>query len=200
MSHTLSMPFWQQLDDRRAKSALDGELTPLSLDVEGGNASFAGSSEVYWADLHQCTCMDFNINQTRSAPCKHMARLAMELGLLPSDGKIDDIDAAQYRVALSELKGLTKGGDLLSAVKACALLRELFVQGKAKVEDTRGLDSSPLRFFFIIGGSSAKPVKTRRKDALALIKALEARLGEWLLSTPQALLAAFEGYEQTLDD
>lgn len=197
MDHDLNMPLWSAGDEKRTKSALLAEMTPLSLDVESGNASFAGSSEIYWTDLNQCTCMDFHINLSRSAPCKHMRRLAMELGLLPSRGIVRDLDAAQYRVALAELKNRTADGDLLAAVKIGAFLKELYIKGKTRVADTRGVDDTPLRFFFVLAGNTAAPIKTRKKDALALVKAIEARLGEWLLDTPQALLAAFEGYEQT---
>ena len=197
MSHALNARLWANIDDKRSGSALVAEMTPLSLDSQAAQASFAGSSEMYWADLEKCTCMDFNINQSMSAPCKHMIRLAMELGLLPSAGIVRDIDAAQYRVALAKLKSMTSEGDLLAAVKIGAFLKELYTKGKSRVADTRGVDDTPLRFFFVLAGNTAAPIKTRKKDALALVKAIEARLGEWLLVTPQALLAAFEGYEQT---
>lgn len=200
MAHSLPMPLWQNTDERRTKSALSAEMTPLSLDAEAGNASFAGSSEIYWTDLHKCTCMDFHINQNRSAPCKHMIRLSMELDLLPSEGKKDDVEAAQYRLALHKTKELVAAPDLLAAVKAGAFLKDLFVHGTATVPDTVGMETSPLRFFFVISGNTAKPIKTRKKDAVSLIKAVEARLGEWLLDTPAALLSAFEGYEQTSED
>lgn len=197
MKHTLSMPLWANLDEKRTNSALSAEMTPLSFDAEEGHASFAGSSEIYWTDLDKCTCMDFHINQARSAPCKHMIRLAMELQLLPSDGKKDDLDAAQYRVALFKTKEMLTTGDLLHAVKVAAFLKNLYANGEDKLLDVQGADSSPLRFFFLMAGSVIKPIKTRKKDVLALIKGVEARLGEWMIDTPQALMAAFEGYEQT---
>ena len=124
MSHALNARLWANIDDKRSGSALVAEMTPLSLDSQAAQASFAGSSEMYWADLEKCTCMDFNINQSRSAPCKHMIRLAMELGLLPSAGIVRDIDAAQYRVALAKLKSMTSEGDLLAEKQAIESLLE----------------------------------------------------------------------------
>ena len=194
MPHTLPAPLWSNPDARRCKSALAAELTPLSLDKEAGNASFAGSKEIYWTDLSQCTCLDFHINQARSSPCKHMIRLAMELKLIPSEGKKDDIEAAQYKVALAEIKSAVSDQDLLTAVKVGAFLRELYVDGKSKLVNHGGIETSPLRFFFVYAGSIAKPIKTRKKDALGLVKNVEARLGEWLLGSPEALNAIYDYY------
>lgn len=196
MNHTLPQPLWETIDQRRNKSALAAELTPLSLDTAIGRASFAGSSDIYWSDLDTCTCMDFHINNARSAPCKHMIRLAMELQLLPSIGKQTDIEAAQYKVALYQVGQTIKGGELLDAVKVAAFLKEVYAKGKSDIVDSEGIDSSPLRFFFELSKDrrTAKPIKSRKKDALTLVKSAEARLGDWLLSTPSALMAAFEGY------
>lgn len=200
MTHTLTMPLWENPDASRLKSALAAEMTPLSMDAEAGNASFAGSSEVYWTDLGKCTCMDFHINQSRSAPCKHMVRLAMELGLLPSDGKKDDLEAAQYRVALNEIKEMLATGDLYHAIKIVAFLKNLYMNGESSLPDTRGIDTSPLRFFFQLEGPLAKPIKARKKDVIALVKGLEARLGEFLLSSPATLLQIIEEYDQADQD
>jgi len=63
MPHTLPAPLWSNPDARRCKSALAAELTPLSLDKEAGNASFAGSKEIYWTDLSQCTCLSHKPGQ-----------------------------------------------------------------------------------------------------------------------------------------
>lgn len=198
MSHTLSMPLWQNIDERRSKSALAADLTPLDLNLEEGEASFAGSAGVYSAGLDQCSCMDFHINQNREAPCKHMIRLAMELGLLPSHGKKSDLDAAQYRVALSQANGIAKEGGLLAAVSMAAFLSGLFLSGKSELTDPNGNGTSPLRFFIerSADGVVVKPNKARKKDALSLVKIVEARLGSWVLNSPAALNAALNHYDE----
>lgn len=66
---------------KRQKSALGKDLTPLKIhhDVQGG--IFKGKDEVYYCtNLEACECMDF---ARRGLPCKHMYRLAMELGAFP---------------------------------------------------------------------------------------------------------------------
>ena len=65
--------------DKRLISAQKAETTPLAVDYENGTGEFSGSSGRYKTDLHTCTCRDFSI---RHAPCKHIYRLAIELGLL----------------------------------------------------------------------------------------------------------------------
>lgn len=65
---------------KRQKSALDKKLTPISIDKENLSAVFRGSSEDYITTLSSCQCVDF---RRRELPCKHMYRLAMELGYFP---------------------------------------------------------------------------------------------------------------------
>ena len=61
---------------RRAK-AQDAACTPLSVDVDNKTGAFSGSSGVYRTTLEDCTCVDF---RRRKMPCKHMYRLAIEVG------------------------------------------------------------------------------------------------------------------------
>lgn len=46
----------------------------------------------YHVTLEECTCPDFQYNQARKKPCKHMYRLAMELGLFPYSTLYKPID------------------------------------------------------------------------------------------------------------
>lgn len=65
-------------DVKRLQSALGISRKKISLDRESGTASIQGSgSEPYDVTLEDCTCMDFT---QRQQPCKHMIRLAVELG------------------------------------------------------------------------------------------------------------------------
>ena len=66
---------------KRQKSALDKKLTPLSVDSIGESAVFKGTSKNrYFTTLMGCNCVDYGM---RKKPCKHMYRLAMELGAFP---------------------------------------------------------------------------------------------------------------------
>lgn len=51
----------------------------FSVDAVTGEGRMTGSGLVYDVSLASCTCFDF---QKRHKPCKHMYRLAMELGLI----------------------------------------------------------------------------------------------------------------------
>ena len=75
---------------KRIKSAKKPELTPLSIDKTFCTGNFSGSSGRYVTSLDNCQCGDY---MKRRKPCKHMYRLAMELGLYPSDGMKQDAKA-----------------------------------------------------------------------------------------------------------
>lgn len=57
--------------------------TPLDLDADSGTGHFRGTDSDYQTTLKSCTCMDF---QRRAFPCKHMYRLAHELGIFMLEG------------------------------------------------------------------------------------------------------------------
>lgn len=63
---------------KRIISAKKANLTPISIDKNNLCGEFAGSSK-YKTTLENCTCIDFN---RRKLPCKHMYRLAIELGVM----------------------------------------------------------------------------------------------------------------------
>lgn len=64
---------------KRIKSAKSAKLTPLNIDEENLSGNFKGSSGRYETHLDACQCVDFIRNKL---PCKHMYRLAIELGVL----------------------------------------------------------------------------------------------------------------------
>lgn len=51
------------IDSGRHKSALSGDLTPLSIDIENKCGKFVGSEGyIYDTSLEHCTCADFAIH------------------------------------------------------------------------------------------------------------------------------------------
>lgn len=60
----------------------------LSFDIEKPEAIFSSSTDknrtTYITDIESCTCRDFEINR-RKIPCKHILRLAAELGLIRNE-------------------------------------------------------------------------------------------------------------------
>lgn len=79
---------------KRFASAKTAACTPVELDKESGTATFKGSSGTHSASLEKCSCVDYN---RRRLPCKHMYRLAMELGLIDADFKSNSSAIVQPR-------------------------------------------------------------------------------------------------------
>lgn len=51
----------------------------VTIHAEKNTAKIVGSDGTYSVSLDKCTCYDF---ESRNLPCKHMYRLALDLGLL----------------------------------------------------------------------------------------------------------------------
>ena len=93
---------------KRQQSARSAECTPLSIDREEMTGTFSGSHGTYVAALNSCSCTDF---LRRRKPCKHMYRLAAELGVfdlgpLSSDAskvKAPAPTSAQRKAVLGEV-------------------------------------------------------------------------------------------------
>lgn len=67
-------------EEKRLASAQQSKTSPLSVDKERETGVFYGSGkEPYQTSLASCTCNDF---VKRKKPCKHIFRLAMELGII----------------------------------------------------------------------------------------------------------------------
>ena len=77
---------WDSIDHnsseqlRRQKSAHDKKLVPISIDNEAKRGLFSGTSRNYNVTLYNCECVDFSM-RGQLFPCKHMYRLAHELGI-----------------------------------------------------------------------------------------------------------------------
>lgn len=69
----------------RIQSAKSAKVTPLSVDAETQTGVFGGSAKKpYQVSLDECNCADYI---RRKLPCKHIYRLAMELGVFSGDYK-----------------------------------------------------------------------------------------------------------------
>ena len=78
--------FWPDTDhddpaqkNRRKWARDNGRITTASLDKKAKSAVYHGTSGKYKTALDGCTCEDF---QQRKLPCKHIYRLAYELGII----------------------------------------------------------------------------------------------------------------------
>ena len=66
--------------------AVSPRCTPLSVERAEKHAVFRGSHGEYRTSLSSCECVDFS---KRGEPCKHILRLAMELGLIHANFESD---------------------------------------------------------------------------------------------------------------
>lgn len=92
---------------KRIASAKSASCTPLSIVPDASAGSFSGSYGVYETTLETCTCVDF---VRRKLPCKHIYRLAIELGAM--DGEVQS-DAAQVKKPLPRGYSLKEAVDIL---------------------------------------------------------------------------------------
>ncbi len=91
----------------RIKSAKKKALTPIEINDIDGYGYFQGSHGKYETFLDRCPCGDF-IRAKR--PCKHMFRLAMELGLM--EGEFES-DSMAVRPVLSQQMSLSDMIDIV---------------------------------------------------------------------------------------
>lgn len=172
------------VDESRKKKALGGDLTPFQVRYENQSARFVGSSgEIYDTTLDGCTCADFSINLGMSGCCKHMIRLAMELGLYDKTGMVSDPDAAKVKYYMGVLRTFIHEAPLDKAADAQQIIDSI---GSARVSTSddalsfAGIPSLLDSGLFTTKGAKAKIVPTKRtaKELDGLKRALFVRLGE----------------------
>jgi hypothetical protein len=86
--------------DSRKASAKKVALTPISIDRAAQSAEFSGAHGHYRTTLDSCNCGDY---RSRRLPCKHIYRLAIELGYISETAQSDKSQIVAPPVPLSEL-------------------------------------------------------------------------------------------------
>lgn len=175
------------IDSGRHKSALSGDLTPLSVDIENKCGKFVGSEGyIYDTSLEHCTCADFAIHDGTMA-CKHMIRLAMELGELPNDGMITDHEKARIKYYTGILKVFVKTAPIMDTVHLFLILNNLLKStgmtcagNELAFAGIPDLLKSGL-FELTKNGKKIKVTKTSKKDIKSLQKSVESRVGAFVL-------------------
>ena len=95
---------------KRIESAKSAKMTPIRIDENDNFGYFQGSNGKYETFLDECSCTDFIRNKR---PCKHIYRLAMELGLMNS--KFDS-DASKIPIPKSDKLSLDETFDIVEAL------------------------------------------------------------------------------------
>ena len=89
---------------KRIESAKKANMTPVSVDENDLSGEFVGSAK-YHVTLLTCNCSDF---RRRGLPCKHIYRLAIELGLLDEHAKSDSSKIRTAKLERYSLKETVK--------------------------------------------------------------------------------------------
>lgn len=101
---------------KRFSLAKKGECTPSKISNKDRLGNFIGSKgAIYATTLNNCSCVDFN---RRKLPCKHMYRLAIELGLIFADVeelkiKLNSIKSLTFADAVSLIESLQQDSQIL---------------------------------------------------------------------------------------
>lgn len=176
----------ENIDEKRYKSAMAAELTPLSIDTSTKSGRFAGSTgEIYDTTLFSCTCIDFEFNNETLA-CKHILRLAMELNLIPNDGMVSDVQKAYAKYYLGVLKTFAKTAPLMESIRLFSIILKLLKSSGYSCQNdilsfagVPDLMSSGL--FELTKKEKFKTKKDYKKDFNSLQKAVEARVGKFVI-------------------
>ena len=119
----------RKFNHRRMAAAKSKILTPVRVDKESLVGYFQGRRGRYKTTLESCQCGDFLHG---GGKCKHILRLAMELGVL--DVKFES-DAAYIPTPKSDACSLTSAVDYVEKLsdEAQILLKEIFFEISEKV-------------------------------------------------------------------
>ena len=171
-----------QITESRMKSALQKDMTPLRIFLEEESGIFAGSEgKMYDTTLDQCSCADFAI-QGYSQPCKHMIRLAMDLGKIPSDGVQADEDSAKAKYFLGKAKQFIHEGNLPDVINFVKIINDIILFEKcpqddafAKSIDVQSIGDCPL--FKVMKNGKVKIDKRWSKEFNNLTNIIRNRMG-----------------------
>lgn len=103
-------------DNTRLLTALN-ENASLSYPLKVGT-QIKGKSGIYTVTLDSCTCEDF---RRRQRPCKHMLRLALEMGVLLS---VSEEDKSKFILRYEQLRDAAEQEKNLALVESSRLKRE----------------------------------------------------------------------------
>lgn len=174
-------------DPKRLMSARAADMTPLSVDKNTLSGRFAGGSgSIYETTLEDCTCIDFAMSGGKRA-CKHMLRLAMELGVYPNDGMASDIQRTYAKYYLGVLKEFITSANLMEVLNFSRLLPTLLKSTGTVCEDDAlafaGVPTLLKSGLFEPGKKEKiKTKKEHKKELSQLQKAIATRVGETVLA------------------
>lgn len=111
--------------EKRIKSAKSAKLTPIMINREENYGYFVGRSGKYETWLDSCNCADF---KREKKPCKHIYRLAIELGIIDEPAKSDQnaiLVPRNERVGLSETIDMIENLSIEAQVELLEIARNI---------------------------------------------------------------------------
>lgn len=188
------------ITENRRTSALKKDMTPLRLDSASQSGLFAGSGgHVYETSLDHCTCPDFAI-QGFSQPCKHMLRLAMEMGQIPSEGMQSDIEAARGKYCAGSAKKFVKDASRKDFFEFAKAYSKMYYEGERAADDafSASMDLATIEecpFFSFLKNGKVKVDKKWAKECESIINAIATRIGFEVLACIEDDLSIAEVFE-----
>lgn len=194
----------QETDPKRLRSALTRDMRILPPFI--ASADIAGESgAVYHVSLSSCTCPDF---LSRKRPCKHMYRLALELGALlgwdtaPLKSTVVQLTAqidalttelSDYERKKQELSDLRKGIDKIvaSSAQSYPWLAELFSDYE-RLRDKKTEDA--LRYKAHPALKAADEVQRIRNEKAGFMR--QAKVAEYQLHFYETLFPWLEEFKE----
>lgn len=120
-------------DKKRLESAKKRELTPKEISDDGVGI-FVGSSGNYNTTLLSCECVDF---ARRKRPCKHIFRLAIELGIIEeqavSDARFHRVHKSNNCLSVEDAKEIISSFPIETIQYLRDIMYEMLYHRKRKV-------------------------------------------------------------------
>lgn len=112
-------------DKTKLENAVKAQLTPVEFDAEAGYAEFSSRHGYYRTTLTDCRTKNGYCGD--GYPCKHMYRLAMQLGLIPGDFKNDlsKVTYQRFGIPLPDAIERVKSVSVKSQKFLCIWIRHL---------------------------------------------------------------------------
>ena len=180
--------FW---DEKRVQRAKTAELTPLRLDKENQSAIFASGKGDNFHDCSMkegCNCQDFyivnaSLQAERTYACKHLIRLAYELGMIQMLDVVEDYESAKIKMNNTSLLNFGESTSLKNALAVGRTITVLLEEGYIR-EMNNDLSYTMSTFPFLIEKNETKRTtkyslsSTYRKTAKAYLTKLGNNFGD----------------------
>lgn len=172
-----------RLENRREYSHL-ADL--ISLDREKPEAIFGSSTDndrtTYITTLEMCTCRDFEMTRGE-IPCKHILRLASELGLFQSEDFVPNED---YTVHIAQETPDEDSASVNAKKSACIFHKNGFVEAVFQISNSQLLNDSGMRPSYLPSESEMAEWKSKLFECKTVEDGIQL-IGDLKLTIPKIM-------------